>query len=301
MNYKKHLLIILCCTSSLSYANDELTMKGGLVNDKINDTQTLPKINNQKGNISLYEATDKPLSETPATMTVNPKKWCHHSDQTIKAWKQEWDNIYKGHITPGCANLYLEWKSKQACEGKPNIKGDWKPSLKLTGQGKKAEGLPNSIDAFISQKNCKNCDLELISFQCLNLDNVDFSQAKLKRVDFYATSLKGAKFNDSQIQGSLLMASDLSNANLSNTTMSDSYLSGANLKSANFEGANLNKVDLQHTNLQGANFKNANLKSVSFNGANLQGADFTGSKQSDINLNGANLQNAQGLRKRKPK
>jgi hypothetical protein len=90
MNNKKYAILALCCMgyNNISYANEELAMKGGLIDNRAENTAALPKVQNKKGNVSLYEATDMPLAETPNTMTVDPSKWCHLTDKQRESWKK---------------------------------------------------------------------------------------------------------------------------------------------------------------------------------------------------------------------
>ncbi|SEH04889.1 pentapeptide repeat-containing protein [Candidatus Venteria ishoeyi] len=290
------LVLLISGYTSITHAAD-LGMKGGMVNN-VGQVNGLTPVKNAKGNITLYEADDVPLADTPDKMQVNPGKWCSYTQEQRDQWRQEWNEIYKDQVTPGCANLFLEWKQSRACQGLPDARGDWKPSLKLSGSGKNHADLPDSIDKFIQQKSCKGCNIELASFQCLNLKNFDFSDSNLKRADFYAASLQNANFSNAQIDRSLMTSSHLSSADFSHANINDSYLSGSDLKSASFKSAKLNKVDMQSAELAGANFSGATLENVSLQKANLNGANFSGAKiGANVNFEGATLRGVTGLSK----
>jgi len=88
---------------------------------------------------------------------------------------------------------------------------------------------------------------------------------------------------------------NLENANFTNAKLSGARFSKVNLKGADFTNALLESADFQGANLENAKMRNLSLYGINFTGANLKNTDFTGADFSNArfgksdNLDEANL------------
>lgn len=215
--------------------------------------------------------------------TIQPSEWCNdaYSQDSMRKWKKEWDQKYKGKIVPECANFYIEWKRSMACSGKEASAGDWQPNTTWQGIGEDLADL-GDVNNFLAGKKCANCKLKLGGFQCFNLAGADFSGSNLAGMDFQYANLAGANFSKGTLDSSVLLAANLRDANFQGTTLTNTVLMGANLTQANFKGAVLEKIDFRNATLDGANFEGATLTLTPDNVKVLQAAR-------GVNLNGANF------------
>lgn len=302
------LFLIGLVLPALTFAQDNVMGKGvqgGFV-DPVKTAKSsqwlnqLPKY--EKNRITYYDAQGVPSAGVRAQQSIDLTKWCNYPADAMQQWKQQWDKEYKGKVTAGCANLYLEWQKARACQQNPDKNVRWKPNTNWQGANKQTADLPNgSVNGLLATKKCVQCNLNLVGLSCLNLRAVNFSRSILKRMDFYQADLSGANFSGSQLTESVLTASNLHHANLQGAKIAKSVLSNAMLENANLSHALLANVDLQRANLKNANFSHSTLRNISLSNADLRGANFTGAILENVDLSGAKVANTEGLYLRKPK
>lgn len=121
--------------------------------------------------------------------------------------------------------------------------------------------------------------------QGTNLDEADFTGAKLNGLDFRGVDLSHIK----QFSKAKLIKADLSNANLKNAYLREADLRGAHLTEADLSGAAINKVRYAQAYPKGGLGTLSKFASEAHEAALITGAHFTGASLADVDLSGMDL------------
>jgi len=105
--------------------------------------------------------------------------------------------------------------------------------------------------------NWRNCRLDQVVHESVNLDSANLSSA----------SLRGSRFSGAHFNAGDLQYADFGGADLSYTELTQARMKGATLVKADLSYADLSKSDLSYANLRGANLGGALLADVIFDHA----------------------------------
>jgi uncharacterized protein YjbI with pentapeptide repeats len=129
-------------------------------------------------------------------------------------------------------------------------------------------------------------DLRRADFNGANLQGAEFFDTDLRGASLAAANLSGVEFRGF---GNNLQETNFSVARLRGADLSFADLRGANLDGAMLQGAKLRGAMLQGARLTGAWLQGADLSGASLQGADLRAAQLQGANLSEASLQGANL------------
>lgn len=148
------------------------------------------------------------------------------------------------------------------------------------------------------------CGLSKATFDNVELENADFTNANLYSTEFLNVNFRGAKFSDANLHSvrcrkSYFMKAEFPNANLRSAKFSgpmnlqETIFSGANLSFAEFTGTNLAKADFSNANLAAGDFSDTSIWKAKFSDAILRESKFSNANLRQSEFPSANLKGAE--------
>ncbi len=142
-------------------------------------------------------------------------------------------------------------------------------------------------DADLSWAQLNNAD-----FKGAELNNADLSWAQLNNADLVVAELNNAKLSLAKLNEANLSGAQLNNADLSQASLNYARIFKAELNSANLSWAKLNNAQLYKSELINAQFIETELNGTQLQQAKLNNANLSEAKLKKVNLLGARLNNA---------
>ncbi len=159
--------------------------------------------------------------------------------------------------------------------------------------------LKDAIDSHHQWMETEGKQGRRLSFDHMDMRNIDFSGTNLTGARMNFCDLRGSKFDDAILEGVGFHDSDLRRASFRgakcaraqfiDAEMYRADLSEADLSDANFRLAHLEKANFQNANLQRANFRYNILDHADMSGSDLSDARFSWVVMGETDLRGANL------------